>query len=96
MKTFFLETFGCKFNQTDSDLIRGILKKEGWQETDQKNARFFIINSCGVVEKTRLKIIKRIKKIKREKKKIVLTGCLPLILPEVSSLVDFVFGPKEI
>jgi len=96
MKTFFLETFGCKFNQTDSDLIRGILKKEGWQETDQKNARFFIINSCGVVEKTRLKIIKRIKKLKREKKKIVLTGCLPLILPEVSSLVDFVFGPKEI
>jgi len=96
MKTFFLETFGCKFNQTDSDLIRGILKKEGWQETDQKNARFFIINSCGVVEKTRLKIIKRIKKIKKEKKKIILTGCLPLILPTVSSLVDFVFGPKEI
>lgn len=96
MKTFFLETFGCKFNHADSDLIRGILKKNNWQERDQKKAHFFIINSCGVVEKTRLKIIKRIKEIKKRRKKIVLTGCLPLILPEVSFLVDFVFGPKEI
>lgn len=95
-RSFFIKTYGCKFNQTDSELIRGILKTNGWKEKDEKKAQFFILNSCGVVERTRLDILKKIKELKQKNKKVILTGCLPHILPSVCSIVDLSIGPKEI
>ena len=52
---FYLETYGCKLNQADSDLIRGVLTKD-FRETSEKEADVVIINSCGVIEKTERKI----------------------------------------
>jgi threonylcarbamoyladenosine tRNA methylthiotransferase CDKAL1 len=95
MKNFYLETYGCKLNQSDSDLIRGILL-ENFKETDLKKADFVVINSCGVVEKTERKIIKRIKELKKLKKKIILAGCLSLISQKAKRLSDGVIGPKDI
>jgi threonylcarbamoyladenosine tRNA methylthiotransferase CDKAL1 len=95
MKKFYLETYGCKLNQSDSDLIRGILSKKFKEVFFPKEADFIVINSCGVVEKTERKIIKRIKSFKN--KKIILTGCLPLILPEISRKIALgLLGPQNI
>ncbi|MCX6764690.1 MAG: tRNA (N(6)-L-threonylcarbamoyladenosine(37)-C(2))-methylthiotransferase [Candidatus Nealsonbacteria bacterium] len=95
MKKFYLETYGCKLNQSDSDLIRGLLEKDFKETFSPKEADFIVINSCGVVDKTERKIIKRIKSLKG--KKIIISGCLPLILPEESKKIALgILGPQNI
>ena len=95
MKKFYLETYGCKLNQSDSDLIRGILSRKFKEVSNSKEADFIVINSCGVVEKTERKIIKRIKSFKN--KKIIISGCLPLISPEESKKIAMaLLGPQNI
>lgn len=95
MKKFYLETYGCKLNQSDSDLIRGILVKDFEEVSSCDEADFIVINSCGVVERTERKIMKRIKSLPG--KKIILAGCLSLINPEiVKKVVDGAIGPKDI
>jgi len=95
MKKFYLETYGCKLNQSDSELIKGILKEEFKEVSSPNEADFIIINSCGVVEKTERKIIKRIKSF--GKKKVILAGCLPIINQDCSrELVAGIIGPKDI
>lgn len=93
---FYLETYGCKLNQADSQLIRKFLRKSFKEESSPKRADFVVINSCGVIEKTEKKILKRIKELKNQGKKIILAGCLPLISPEISKIVELSFGPREI
>ncbi len=96
MKKFYLETFGCKFNQADSGLIRNVLKKD-YQEVSEKEADFFILNTCGVVGKTERKIIKRALEFKKKKKKIIFAGCLPLISSKVcKKIADGIVGPSNI
>lgn len=93
---FHLKTFGCKFNQVDSRILREIFKKR-FIEAPEKEADFLIVNSCGVVEKTERKIRKRILGWKREGKKILLTGCLALISPHsFSKIVDAIYPTQEI
>jgi len=94
---FYLKTYGCKLNQADSDLIRGILSKDFQEVYSFQQADFIVINSCGVIEKTEKKIIKEIKKLRKEKKKIFLTGCLPLISSfNFLEIVDGIVYPSEI
>ena len=96
MKKFYLETYGCKANQADSELIRGILSQR-FQEASVKEADFVVLNSCGVISKTERKIIKRIKGLKRAGKKVILGGCLPLISSKISKeIADGVFGPLNL
>jgi MiaB-like tRNA modifying enzyme len=97
MAKFYLETFGCKFNRADSELIRKILIENGFKEASEKEADFVVLNTCGVVEKTERKIIKRAIKLKNKGKKIIFAGCLPLISPKVCQKVaDGLIGPTNI
>ncbi len=92
---FFLQTYGCKSNQADSEIIRGVLLKK-FQEVSEKEADFVVINSCGVIQKTENKIIRKIKSLKKNKKKIILAGCLPLINSKVKDMVEGVIGPEDL
>ncbi len=97
MKKFYLETFGCKFNKADSALIEKILEKSGFKKASENEADFVILNTCGVVEKTERKIIKRAKELKKKGKKIIFAGCLPLISPKVcKEIADGILGPTNI
>lgn len=40
-----------------------------------------VINSCGVIERTERKILKRVKKLGEMGKEVIMTGCLPAINP---------------
>jgi MiaB-like tRNA modifying enzyme len=94
---FYLETFGCKFNQAETELIRKILKENKFEEASEKEADFIILVTCGVVEKTERKIIKRAIELKKLGKKIIFAGCLPLISPEISQkIADGLIGPSNI
>jgi MiaB-like tRNA modifying enzyme len=97
MANFYIETFGCKFNKADSELMRKILTEKGFKKTSEKEADFVILNTCGVVEKTERKIIKRAQKLKREGKKIIFAGCLPLISQKIcEKIAEGLIGPTNI
>jgi MiaB-like tRNA modifying enzyme len=96
MAKFYLKTYGCKANQADSELIRGILSQK-FKEASEDEADFVVLNSCGVIEKTERRVIKKAEKLKRAGKKVILGGCLPLISPEISKrTADGIFGPSNI
>jgi threonylcarbamoyladenosine tRNA methylthiotransferase CDKAL1 len=95
MGKFYLETYGCRLNQSDSDLLRGVLSRN-FQEASENEADFIIINSCGVLGKTENKIIERIDHFKNNNKKVILAGCLPLINPDLKNSVDGVIGPRDV
>ncbi|RLI71218.1 threonylcarbamoyladenosine tRNA methylthiotransferase [Archaeoglobales archaeon] len=92
----YIETYGCTMNQSDSDIMRGVLSKE-FRLSDLENANVVVINSCGVIEYTERKIIKRILELKKRGKKVVLAGCLPRIArKKVESLVDAMVSPDNV
>jgi threonylcarbamoyladenosine tRNA methylthiotransferase CDKAL1 len=94
---FYLETFGCKFNQVDSELIRKVLLEKGYIEASKNEADFVVINTCGVVEKTERKITKLSSEFKKMGKKIIFAGCLPRISPQISkNFSDGMIGPTNI
>jgi len=93
---FYLKTYGCKLNQADSELIRGLLSKDH-QETSKEEADFVILNTCGVVERTERKILKEAKELKEKKKKVIISGCLPLIsFEDCEKVADGIIGPTNI
>ncbi|RLI77668.1 threonylcarbamoyladenosine tRNA methylthiotransferase [Archaeoglobales archaeon] len=91
----YLETYGCTMNQADSDIIRGVLSRE-FELSDLDNADVVVINSCGVIEYTERKIIRRILELKKEGKRIILAGCLTRIARKrVESIVDGMVSPDN-
>ncbi|WP_457549967.1 tRNA (N(6)-L-threonylcarbamoyladenosine(37)-C(2))-methylthiotransferase [Archaeoglobus sp.] len=74
-----IETYGCTMNQSDSDIMRGIVSKNFELVESVDVADVVIINSCGVVDFTERKILKRAESLKRLGKKVVMAGCLPRI-----------------
>nr|MDO8108756.1 tRNA (N(6)-L-threonylcarbamoyladenosine(37)-C(2))-methylthiotransferase [Candidatus Sigynarchaeota archaeon] len=102
--SFFLETYGCTLNTSDSEVIARILEKEGLVQTSSvKDATFIVINTCGVKTPTEQKILHQIRQLARAPGKIlIICGCLPLIhkydLETISRLVpEFgaMVGPKN-
>ena len=48
-KNVFIRTFGCQMNVRDSEVICGLLSKEGYNLTkDFRNADIIILNTCSV------------------------------------------------
>ena len=88
---FYIKTYGCKLNQSDSEIIRDVLLKEH-QETSLVDADFVILNTCAVVEKTERKILKEAREMKD--KKVIIAGCLPLVsIEECQKVADGIIGP---
>ena len=78
MKTFYIQTLGCKVNQYESDGISVSLEKQGWLKSDiKKNVDVFIINTCAVTSKAGMQSRQAIRKIIRENpdSKVIVTGC---------------------
>ncbi len=79
MVKVYVETYGCTMNQADSDIIRGFVSKEFELADSIGDADVVVINSCGVIEFTERKILKRAKELRSNGKKVVMAGCLPRI-----------------
>ncbi|MFO7966214.1 MAG: tRNA (N(6)-L-threonylcarbamoyladenosine(37)-C(2))-methylthiotransferase [Archaeoglobaceae archaeon] len=88
-----IETYGCTMNQADSDLMRGIIsQKHQIAEEGEQDADIVVLNTCGVIEFTERKILRRIEELKPDKK-VVVAGCLPKISREkVREISDVVVG----
>jgi len=85
-KKIYLETFGCSFNQADSEIMRGLLKNADFQIIDSPNlADVIILNTCYVKSATQNRVIHKIKSFQKifSRKKLVITGCMTEIDPKM-------------
>ena len=80
MKKFYVEGYGCSLNIGETEQIAFFLEKNNFKKTNNsKEADFIIINTCSVKLVTQQRMLFRIEKMLKEKKqktKIIITGCL--------------------
>ncbi len=93
----YIETYGCTANHSDSDILRYFVSRKYTLVNDYRDADIVIINSCGVIDFTERKILKRAKKLKDQGKTVIITGCLPKINPDACLKVsDAILSNKSI
>ncbi|MFC1658306.1 tRNA (N6-isopentenyl adenosine(37)-C2)-methylthiotransferase MiaB [Candidatus Omnitrophota bacterium] len=99
----FLRTFGCQMNVRDSEVIAGLLTKQGYKITGREEAADIIIyNTCSVRKHAEDKVWSELGRWgTRPKKKIIgLVGCMAKnYRDEVfrrAPGVDFAVGPGDI
>jgi len=102
-KHFYIESYGCQMNFSDSEIVASILQDVGFGATrNMEIADLILVNTCSIREKAELTVRKRLKifnKIKRERPgtMIGVLGCMAERLKkqflEEEKLVDLVVGP---
>ena len=102
-KLFYIESYGCQMNFSDSEIVASILNKEGFGATrNYADADLVLLNTCSIREKAEQTVRKRLtefKKIKDAKPGMLIgmLGCmaerLKSKLLEEEKLVDLVVGP---
>ncbi len=97
-----LETFGCQMNEYDSELVRALLKQEGYAFTeDRERADVILMNTCAIRENAHTKVYTHLSDLKALKKSrplvVGVLGCmaqnLKEELTEKEPLVDVLAGP---
>lgn len=81
----YIETFGCTFNQGDSQIMAGLLQENQTKIVPKpEDADVIIINTCYVKHPTEQKILNRIKRVQEQfqDKKLIISGCMVEIDPE--------------
>lgn len=102
-KKFYIESYGCQMNFSDSEIVASILYENGYGATRNfEEASLILLNTCSIREKAeqtvrnRLKIFKGLKK-DRPETLIGVLGCMAERLKskflEEEQLVDIVIGP---
>ena len=102
MKNAFIQTFGCQMNEYDSNRMKEILVKEGYNITeDLDSAQLVLMNTCSVRENPENKVYSLVGRLAILKKKnpdlvIGVGGCVAQQEGEKilkrSKAVDLVFG----
>jgi tRNA-2-methylthio-N6-dimethylallyladenosine synthase len=102
-KHFYLESYGCQMNFSDSEIVASILGENGFGITgDYNEADLILINTCSIREKAEQNVRKRLAEFKKAKANnpdvvIGVLGCmaerLKQNLLEEEKLVDIVVGP---
>lgn len=101
----YIETYGCQMNVADTEIVLGILKKQGYEVTDKpENADVILLNTCSIRENAEQRIYGRIGNLKTLKYKnpglvLGVLGCmaerLKKDLIDEKKVVDIVVGPDE-
>ena len=102
-KKFFIESYGCQMNFSDSEIVASILQNEGFGATrNYEEADLVLLNTCSIREKAEQTVRKRLtefRKIKDAKPGMLVgvLGCMAERLKskflEEEKLVDLVVGP---
>ncbi|MFQ6047031.1 MAG: MiaB/RimO family radical SAM methylthiotransferase, partial [Gemmatimonadales bacterium] len=100
-KRLYVETYGCQMNVADTELILGLLRREGYSATDDPSqADVMLVNTCAVRENAERRVVGRMGELKRHKRAgavLGVVGCMAQrlgrrLLEEVQQ-VDLVVGP---
>ncbi|MDW8237515.1 MAG: tRNA (N6-isopentenyl adenosine(37)-C2)-methylthiotransferase MiaB, partial [Aquificaceae bacterium] len=78
---YFVKTFGCQMNVSDSERIRGILESMGFEKAESiESANVVLLNTCTIREKPDQKVFSLLGELKKLKQKngtiIGVCGCL--------------------
>src|SRR5215210_4421325 len=101
MKRVYIETYGCQMNVADSELMLGVLRRDGYVRTDSPaDADVMLVNTCAVRDNAEQRIIGRMGELQRYKRAggvLGVVGCMaqrlgPALLAKVPR-VDLVVGP---
>jgi tRNA-2-methylthio-N6-dimethylallyladenosine synthase len=101
MRRIYIETYGCQMNVSDSELMFGVLGREGYVRTDDPaEADVLLVNTCAVRDHAEQRVLGRMGELKRYKRPgdvLGVVGCMaqrlgPKLLERVPQ-VDLVIGP---
>ncbi|MDR0792552.1 MAG: tRNA (N6-isopentenyl adenosine(37)-C2)-methylthiotransferase MiaB [Chitinophagaceae bacterium] len=102
-KKFYIESYGCQMNFSDSEIVAAILNAEGFGATrNYEEANLIFLNTCSIREKAEQTVRKRLtefRKLKESKPGLLIgvLGCMAERLKtkflEEEKLVDIVVGP---
>lgn len=104
----YVRSFGCQLNVSDGEKIKGLLKKAGYDFTDDEHeADIIILNTCAVRESAEDRvfgIIGSMKKLKEENPSLIIgiSGCMTAqehVAEKIKKSypqVDFVMGTSAI
>jgi tRNA-2-methylthio-N6-dimethylallyladenosine synthase len=80
---YFIHTFGCQMNKSDSERIAQVLEERNYQRaSEEKEANLLVINMCSVRQSAVDRVYglaKKLQKLKSQNSnfKALLTGCVP-------------------
>ncbi|THH41676.1 tRNA (N6-isopentenyl adenosine(37)-C2)-methylthiotransferase MiaB [Neolewinella litorea] len=102
-KRFYIESYGCQMNFSDSEIVASILGEAGYGPTrNVEAADLILINTCSIREKAEDTVRKRLRVFDKVKRKrpgtmVGVLGCMAERLKakflEEEKLVDLVVGP---
>ena len=102
---YYIETYGCQMNVADSELMGGVLRRQGHERVEcPAEADVLIVNTCAIRDHAEQRVIGRIGELNRHKLerpgvRLGVAGCvakeLGRELLERAAHVDFVVGPDS-
>ncbi len=102
-KRFYIESYGCQMNFSDSEIVAAILHEIGYAPTrNMEESDLILINTCSIREKAEETVRKRLRVFETVKKQrpgtlVGVLGCMAERLKkrflEEEKLVDLVVGP---
>ena len=102
-RTYWVETYGCQMNVSDSELMEGVLTAGGYRSVSTPDeADVILVNTCAIRDHAEQRVLGRVAELNRVKKNrpgvlIGVCGCmaqrLGARLMEQADYVDMVIGP---
>jgi tRNA-2-methylthio-N6-dimethylallyladenosine synthase len=102
-KKYYIESYGCQMNFSDSEIVASILSEHGFIHTSEFiQADLILINTCSIRENAEQRVRQRLTEFKRAKNHnpealVGVLGCMAERLKskflEEEKIVDLVIGP---
>ncbi len=100
-KKFYIESYGCQMNFSDSEIVASILAEANYHPTRMmESADLILVNTCSIREKAEETVRKRLRVFEVSKKQGSIVGVLGCMAERLKSkfleqekLVDLVVGP---
>ena len=95
---YFVESYGCTMNYGEGEQLSKKMDSLGHVRVDSvKEADIVILNTCTVVETTEKNMIRRMGDLKKEGKKVIVTGCMAKVQPKriMIRLPDSIIIPPD-
>ncbi len=102
-RNFYIETYGCQMNFSDTEIVNSILMDEGMQPVQEPDkADIIFVNTCSIRENAETRVWNRLKEFRSLKKEnddltVGVLGCMAERIRDKiidkEGLVDLVVGP---
>ena len=102
-RTFYIETYGCQMNFSDTEIVNSILMEDGMKPVQKpEQADIIFVNTCSIRENAETRVWNRLKEFRSLKREndgltVGVLGCMAERIRdkiiEQEHLVDLVVGP---